>query len=374
MSNITLDDIVSIDVSFSPTAAVRAQFNLGLIVGNSTVISAATRVVVYNTLAEMATAGFDIGDAEYLAAQLYFAQTPTPSRLAIGRWDDATGDTPETLVAALGACRLANTEWYAFTVVEGLAFATDPVAYIPLIAAWAETAVPSCVYFYPVSLEADMLSIFTDLKGHSYKRSIGQYSTDSAYAVAAIMGYAMGANAEGLPAYDLAYKTNIGIAVEDLSSAELDSILAANGNVYINQGGTYDLFRQGVMANGSHFDEILGIDMIVNGLQTAVMNALTSSPKLPQTEGGMLLLISALTAPLELARSQEFIAPGIWTAAPVLNLETGATLSQGYLIQSGAISAQSSADRAARKAPPIYICIKLAGSIEYVTITLNVDR
>ena len=42
--------------------------------------------------------------------------------------------------------------------------------------------------------------------------------------------------------------------------------------------------------------------------------------------------------------------------------------------RSEAIDDQSQADRDARKSPPIYICVKLAGSIEFVTIEVYVNR
>lgn len=50
------------------------------------------------------------------------------------------------------------------------------------------------------------------------------------------------------------------------------------------------------------------------------------------------------------------------------------TLPGGYLIQSEPIDSQSQADRDARKAPPIYVSLKLAGAIHHVTISVDVNR
>ena len=69
-----------------------------------------------------------------------------------------------------------------------------------------------------------------------------------------------------------------------------------------------------------------------------------------------------------------FIAPGKWNGGEVLNLENGDYLASGYLVQSEPIDSQSQADRDARKAPPIYVCVKLAGAIEFVTIDVYVNR
>ena len=69
-----------------------------------------------------------------------------------------------------------------------------------------------------------------------------------------------------------------------------------------------------------------------------------------------------------------FIAPGQWNGSACLTLKTGDYLQQGYVVLSEAIDDQDQADRDARKAPPIYVCTKLAGAIESVIIQVNVNR
>lgn len=95
-----LTGVVSVTVQVSPVPVGPAALNTGLIVGPSPVISPAQRVVVYSSLAAMTTAGFVSTDPEYLAAEAYFGQTPTPPQVAIGRQDtDAQSST--TLSTAL---------------------------------------------------------------------------------------------------------------------------------------------------------------------------------------------------------------------------------------------------------------------------------
>jgi len=74
MPTLTLNDIVQVVVSVSPAATVRPGYNLGLIIGDSTVISTADRVKLYTGLEAMIEDGFAIDDPEYLAASLYFSQ------------------------------------------------------------------------------------------------------------------------------------------------------------------------------------------------------------------------------------------------------------------------------------------------------------
>ena len=369
MPTLPLNDIVNVIVSINPVATVRAGFNLGLVIGTSNVISAADRIKTYTDLASMIEDGFAITDPEYKAATLYFSQTPRPTRVAIGRWDN-TGQ--ETLVQAVTACRVKNTDWYVCTVCG--ADKTE----ISAVSAYIETAVPASVFFYTTAdadvksgTEGNIMSVLQDLK---YKRTLGQYSTIND-AVAAIMGYAMGANTElANSAYALAYKKEVGVTPEALSDTEVNSIKNLNGNVYITRGLTYNLFEQGVMADGTPFDELLNLDIITDDIQKSVMDALASYPKVPQTEDGVSILISAITGPCDKARIRGFLAPGVWNAPSILSLNTGDTLSTGYLILADSMVNQSQEDRDARKSPPIYVAVKLAGAIEHVLINVLVNR
>ena len=369
MSTLPLSDIVDISVVVSPVATIRNGFNLGLIVGSSTHIAASDRVKLYTGTEGMLADGFIVSDAEHKAATLYFSQIPRPSKVAIGRWDK-TGS--ETALQAVTACRGKNTDWYACYLCG--AAKEDVLALAPYI----EAVEPDSTFFYTTS-DADVLAgtagnVMLTLKSLGFKRTIGQYSTSEDAAVS-IMGYAMGANT-GLAntAYTLAYKQEVGVTPEILTNDQVTLIKAQNGNVYINRGNTYNLFEQGIMANGMHFDEVINLDMLVNDIRIGVMDLLAAVSKVPQNEGGVTLLISAITGPCESARDREFLTPGVWNAPSILNLYTGDTLSKGYVILTESIDDQSSEDRAARIAPPIYVCVKLAGAIEFVKIQINVNR
>lgn len=365
----SLSDIVNVTVQVSPLSTVNSGFDLGLIVGTSSVISVADRVKVYSGTDDMLDQGWVGTEPEYKAAEIYFSQVPRPNKVVIGRWDNSGS---ETAVQAVTACRAANSDWYAVYVCG--ATKTDILA----IAQYIETATPLSVYFYDtqdVEVPAGTAgNVMDTLKAAGRHRTFGQYSTSDFAAVAA-MGYAMGANT-GLAnsAYTLAYKTEVGILPEDLSTQEVNTILGYNGNVYTNYGAKYNLLVQGTMADGVHFDEVLNLDVLTNDIQTSVVNALTQAPKIPQTDEGVSLLVSAITDPCNAARTRGVIAPGVWKGAPVLNLKTGDTLSTGYMVLADSLANQSQADRDARKAPPIYVAIKLAGAIEHVVIGVIVNR
>lgn len=486
-----LEDIAKVVVNVSHLSTVRASFNLGLIVGSANIIPPGERVRVYLDTTAMIGDGFSSTDPEFRAAQLYFSQSPKPSKVAIGRWDK-TG--AENVVEAVAACREANNDWYTCIVTQ--ATKADILA----VSAYIESALPYSTYFYNTA-DSDVLlvssgNVMQTLKGINTHRSLGQYSTNSAsttgyltggagastditldtattfkiavdgdtmpkivtisvtgnntgdkianacqtaiqslggaYAkvtftfsidhyvitsgllgsnskvritpgdtndlsvdlkintlnattidgittfadvVSAIDGYAMGSNT-GLAnsVRSLAYKTEIGVTTEPITSAQVSMIKSQNGNVYVNKGATYNLFMQGTMADGTGFDEVLNLDMLSNNIQTAVLDVLIADNHVPQTEEGVTMLIEAITGACEDAVTKGFIAQGIWNAPTILNLKKGSMLSKGYLIQADKISSQSQTDRESRISPPIYVAIKLAGFIEHVVVNVNVNR
>ena len=77
--------VVDVDVNFAPVAAPAAAFDTLLIMGDSTVLSSGEGIRAYEAMEEVAL-DFQITTPEFQAANLYFAQTPQPNTLFIGRW------------------------------------------------------------------------------------------------------------------------------------------------------------------------------------------------------------------------------------------------------------------------------------------------
>lgn len=372
----SLDSIVDIEVLVSPLAAARSTFNQALIIGETTGIGTTTRLKLYENATEVLE-DFALTDPEYIAASIYFSQSPSPDKLWIG-----FKDSTESWVEALQECREANSEWY-IGICLGAEYA-DHIA----CAAYIETATPFSIYAYTTS-DADCLTgtasppdIFTYLKSLDYSRSIGQYATtqtavypNNIYAIVAIMGYACGQNS-GLAnsAFTLKFKQETGISVEPLTSTQINVIEGNNGNVYLEYANYYTIFEQGKMANGDFFDERMNLDMLVNNLQLTLMDLLYQNPKIPQTDAGVTQLIGACNDACDEAVRLGFLGPGTWTGPNVLNLKTDDPLPAGYLVQAEALSTQAQADREARESVPLYVSIKEAGAVHSITIGLYVNR
>lgn len=377
----SLDSIVDITVEVSPLAAPRATFNIACIIGSTNVIDTTERVRLYENADDMLDDGFALTDPEYLAASIYFSQSPQPRKVYIGR-QDLTTSSAETCLEAITDCRDKNFDWYIGICLNAVKADHEDIAQ------WVESTNPSTVYAFTTS-DADLLAatasptgIFEYLKALDYSRTIGQYSTiqggdypNNIYAIVAIVGYVCGQNS-GLAnsAFTLKFKQETGIATEPLTATQRGYIENQNGNLYLSYGNYYSWFEQGKMANGDFFDERINLDMLVNNIQLTISDLLNSTPKIPQTEAGVTQIIHGINQACDEAVNIGFLAPGEWTGKDILNLKYGDTLTKGYLVQAEAIADQSTSDRQNRISPNIYVAIKEAGAMHSIIIGVYVNR
>ena len=375
MARLDLKPIVKVDVNLALKAAARKGFNAALIVGGADVIPAEERIRMYTSTDAMREDGFDETSAEYRAAKLYFSQSPAPDKLYVG----ARGEGEE-YVKAVADCRRKSSEWYELIPCE----ASDEE--IKALAEYVETAQPDSVMMYTTASdevltdnEEDVMSV---LKGKLFRRSFGLYcANDTVDSAAAVAGRANGLNSETAGSmFTLAYKTLVGVTPDNLSEGEVQTVVGSrttngkNGNVYVKRAEDYSMLQQGFMADGTSFDEVLGLDMLKNDIRLNVMDLLYSSRKIPQTDAGVSAIINVINSACNKHLISGFIAPGQWNGRRCLSLETGDYLEHGYLVQAESVDKQPQADRDKRIAPPIYVCIKLAGAIEYVIIEVEVNR
>lgn len=370
MAVLPIKDVVNVIVSLSPRSAVRSGFNLSILIGDSEVLSAENRVAVYSSTDAMKDDGFTAEMPEYKAAQIYFSQSSNPGKVAIGYWDSSK----ESLAEAIAVCRAFNLEWWGCVPLgktsESGKFTAPTSEELEEAALTVESSAPDTVM---VCALAD-LTFLGKLKAKSYRRTLGIFSGDTNKAVA-IMGYAMGANT-GLAdsAFTLKFKKLVGVEADPLKESEVSDAEAVNANVYVNRGATYDMFEQGTMADGTWFDEMINLDMLSYNIQLSVMDILTKTTKIPQTEAGVATIINSFLPDLDKAVDIGFLAPGIWTNPGFMDLQQGDAVEKGYLVMSEAIDEQTTADREARICPPIYVALKLAGAVHSVVIQLNVNR
>lgn len=91
-TGLSVDRVVKVAVNLQPLAAGRRNFGVLCIAGDSAVIDGLERLRSYTSIEGVAE-DFGTTDPEYLAALLYFSQSPKPSILYIARWvrEDSAG-------------------------------------------------------------------------------------------------------------------------------------------------------------------------------------------------------------------------------------------------------------------------------------------
>lgn len=116
-ARLPVSDIVNVDITLSPTATPYRNFGAGLLVGASPVIDVGERIRPYSTIAQVA-ADFGTALPEYFAAVDFFAQSPQPDLLFIGRWANA----PTNARLRGGVLTLAQQAMSAWTAITAGSF------------------------------------------------------------------------------------------------------------------------------------------------------------------------------------------------------------------------------------------------------------
>lgn len=123
MSNaLPISRLINVSVNLSPNPAQIQNLSTLLILGASDTINTVERFRNYTDIAGVAT---DFGNSapEYLAAVLWFEQTPQPTTLMIGRWAQ-TASHGKLVGATLSAANQAVATWTAINS-GGLSIAVD---------------------------------------------------------------------------------------------------------------------------------------------------------------------------------------------------------------------------------------------------------
>jgi hypothetical protein len=146
-------------------------------------------------------------------------------------------------------------------------------------------------------------------------------------------------------------------------------------NVFVAYNNDTAIIERGTVASGDFLDTVTGTDWLSLQVQNEVFNLLyTSTTKIPQTDPGTHLIVTAIEGVCAQAVRNGLLAPGIWSAGGFGTLNQNDFLPKGFYVYAPPVSQQFLADRAARKSVPIQVAAKLAGAIHTVDITINVNR
>lgn len=293
--------------------------------------------------------------------------------LAQGNVTGAAAETPVQAVIALD-----ESTWF-----YGLMFAVSPTLADGdriAVASYIEGAGTPHVYGItsndPVALTpTDTTSIGAVLKAQHMERSFVLWSSSNPYAVAGWFGVAFTVNFNASNStITMMWKQIIGIAAEYLSSAQADALNANNYNYFAEFNVGAAIIVNGIMCGGFYFDEIWGTDWLANQIQIDLFNLLYQSPKVPQTNPGIHMLVNTADGGLSQGVINGLIAPGVWNAPGFGTLQYGNYLANGWYTFANSVDTQDQADREARIAPLIQIAVKLAGAVHFANVVINVNR
>jgi hypothetical protein len=287
------------------------------------------------------------------------------------------GIAAETALQCAAALR-AHPEWYGlqFAVSTDLSI-DDYVA----VAQFIEGANPISIFGYttqdtaaldPTS-DTDLPAV---LKSYTLERTYGQFSSSSPYASASLVARAFTVDFEANnTTITLKFKQEPGVQGEQLTETEALALKNKNCNVFVYYANDAAIIQEGVMCNGFFFDEVHGTDWQANRIQTDLFNVLYQSPtKIPQTNPGIHILVTTVTASLNQGVVNGLIAPGQWNAPGFGQLQFGQVLPTGFYVWSPLVESQPQAIREQRIAPTIQCAIKLAGAVHKANVIVNVNR
>lgn len=367
---VSISNVIDISVEVNSASTISTKFNLGAIIGStvSQVLNAETRTKQYTRLAyatQMVADGYTTKSPEYIAAGHYFAQEPYTSAVVIGYMDSS-----ETLEAALSACRDYNRDFYGVVFAMPEEFDWTSASEVTGAARAAESYDTPTMLF----IRAESDAIAGALYDAAYNRTVTILTSDDATVTAAMGLFSAFNTLDRNSAYTMAFKTLVGATAIDIDDAAYAEVKAQHTNAYLRMGNQYTLLMPGVCCSGRHIDVQFLRDAVKSVLSETTMGALVRSRRIAQTESGMSEIISAIAGVCDTFADAGFIAAGIWTLDPVLNLNTGDAVTGGYYIEAEPLASQSDEDRIARITPPIYVALKGAGAIESIVIRVNINQ
>lgn len=162
-----------------------------------------------------------------------------------------------------------------------------------------------------------------------------------------------------------------GVAPEDFTQSEINAANTVGLDLYTLIKNVPTI----LCSTGNDFaDNIYNLLAYIDLVQTNAFNLLRGTPtKIPQTTLGVDQLVDSVRkTTIQFVNAGAF-APGTWDSSIFFGVEEVflRNIEQtGYYILAGLLSAQSPADRQARKSPPIQVAVKNAGAIHHADILI----
>lgn len=347
------DSAVGVTLSFDST-------------GNRFQITATTSGVNAETVMGFASDDGDTGT--YLGSMLKLENGQAVSE----KGTNSVSVEAEKVGQALFNVAEVNNNWYGFTFAAQL---TDAQIEICAKYAQANTKLFGVNVIRPDGLEWKTTNIFKKLYDAQLDHTLAIFDKDDLYAASSALARLLSVNfAANNSTMTLKFKTQPGITADDVTATEHNKAKRLGINTYTY----YDdvaMLAEGTVIGGKFADEIVILDWFTDAVQKEVFARLYKSPtKIPLTDKGQAVLISAVEKVCLEGINNGAFAPGQWTGDSFGSLKTGDYLEKGYYVWAAPMDTLSDSDREQRRATPIQTAVKLAGAIHFVDVIINYNR
>jgi hypothetical protein len=174
--------------------------------------------------------------------------------------------------------------------------------------------------------------------------------------------------------FTLMFKLLTGVLWEPLTQSQVTSLTGLNCNFYVEYNNAYVILQSGTTPLTNTFlDQVLNRDILAANIQYNIMNLLTGTISVPQTDPGQTQLIHAVNQACQAAVAAGYIAPGVWSGVTILDITPGTPFPAGFQVVSPPYFTQSSGNRKARQSMPIYVAVIEAGSAQSVVIGVYIQ-
>lgn len=341
----SINDIITVTVVNSAKSVSQEGFGTLLFITDSVPAGFTDVLRTYSDSNSVLSDGFVATDKAYLAAQCYFAQTPTPAQIMIAPRTHKDVSTLDDWPTTIEKISNVNSDWYALAT-----YSKDDTEIIALA-----NYIESIQKFYTISSSeasikdtnfdpnAQTPDVFSQLKKLGLSRTTSLFSASAdKFPECGWFGGGLAAN-PGTTTY--CYKNIATIPVDSLSETQAQNIFNKNANTFEYLAGQ-NITRYGTVANGNFIDIIMGIDFISARTKEAIYGLLVNNPKVPFTDSGITSIHNQINSVLNLAMDLQIISQ--------------------YSVQIPKASTVSQADKAKRLLENIYINLTMSGAIQKV--------
>lgn len=345
----SINDIITVTVENSAKSVSQTGFGILLFITDSVPIKFTDTVRIYTNTDAILKDGFTATDNAYLAAQCYFSQAPTPSKMLIAPRTHKDPATLDNWPTTLSKITDANDDWYALAT-----YAKEDLDILALA-----NYIESKEKFYTVSsseaaikdtvfdIKSETPDIFTQLKKLGLSRTAPLYSA-SADKFPECGWFGRGLACEpGTTSY--CYKNIATISVDNLSSTQSQNIFDKSANTFEYIAGQ-NVTRYGTVPSGIDIDIMMGIDYISSRFKESIYSVLVNNDKLPFIDSGIATIHNQINGVLNTAIKMKIISQ--------------------YSVSMPKAADISQADKSLHLLENIYVNLTMCGSIKKVSVKI----